>query len=175
MPKAGQLDFLEQGAETDQGVDPLLPALLGNSKWLSCSTLNCLAIDLQLSQSIVHTLFFGELKNLFMMIGETAPGNDIPVLSLSILDLPLLLVLGRSTDTIMASDLPLRVSLNGNKCGVNENSLYFNDRDFRACYCFAIFFFLLNICFLNTQLMIQYKVHLVVIFYNIWSFLINIL
>ena len=67
-----------------------------------------MAIDLQLSQSIVHILFFGEwkLKNLLIIRGETAPGADVPVLALSILDLSLLLVLGPSTDTAIASDLP---------------------------------------------------------------------
>ena len=40
------------------------------------------------------------------MIGDTPPGKDVPVLALSILDLPLLLVLGLSTDIAIASDLP---------------------------------------------------------------------
>ena len=106
IPGPGQLDFLEHGA--DQGVDPLRPPLPGIFNWFPSSILNCFAIALQFSQSMVHTLFLGELKlkNLLIMIGETAPGSDVPVLVLSILDLAPRLV-GLSIDIAIASDFPL--------------------------------------------------------------------
>ena len=90
-------------------MDPLRPPLPGMFNWLPSSALNCLAIALQLSQSIVHILFFVELKlkNLLMMIGETAPGKDVPVLVLSMLDLAPLLV-GLSIDIAIASDFPFK-------------------------------------------------------------------
>ena len=106
IPGPGQLDFLEHGA--DQGVDPLRPPLPGIFNWFPSSILNCFAIALQFSQSMVHTLFLGELKlkNLLIIIGETAPGSDVPVLVLSILDLAPRLV-GLSIDIAIASDFPL--------------------------------------------------------------------
>ena len=65
-------------------------------------------MSLQFSQSIVQTLILGDWgKNLFMIIGETAPGKDRPVLPLSTLDLPLLLVLGLLIDISMESFRPL--------------------------------------------------------------------
>ena len=105
IPGPGQLDFLEHGA--DQGVDPLRPPLPGIFNWFPSSILNCFAIALQFSQSMVHTLFLGELKlkNLLIIIGETAPGSDVPVLVLSILDLAPRLV-GLSIDIAIASDFP---------------------------------------------------------------------
>ena len=105
IPGPGQLDFLEHGA--DHGVDPLRLPFPGIFNWFPSSILNCFAIALQFSQSIVHTLFLGELKlkNLLIMIGDTAPGSDVPVLLLSMLDLAPRLV-GLSIDIAIASDFP---------------------------------------------------------------------
>ena len=101
----GQLDFREHGA--DHGVDPLRPPRPGISNRLTCSVRSCFAISLQFSQSIVHNFFSGDVKfkNLFIMMGDTAPCTDDA--ALSILDLSLWPVLGLSTDIAIASNLPL--------------------------------------------------------------------